>query len=46
MQLLLKMKFIIVALVVLTSLTGCMKDYDLNPYTTLLNQIVKHNVQN
>ena len=42
----LKMKFIIVVFVMLTSLSGCAKDYDLNPYTTLLNQIVKHNVQN
>ena len=36
-----KIKNIIVVLVMLTSLSGCMKDYDLNPYTTVLNQLIK-----
>ena len=41
MQTLLKRKFIIVLLVILTSLSGCAKDY--NPWTTVLNQLIKAN---
>ena len=43
MQLLLKIKNIIVLIVILISLSGCIKDYDLNPYTTVLNQLIKAN---
>lgn len=41
MQLFLKTKFIIVALVMLTFLSGCAKDFDLNPITTVMRSIVK-----
>ena len=41
MQLLLKIKNIIVLIVISISLSACMKDYDLNPYTTVLNQLIK-----
>ena len=41
MRLLLKIKNIIVLSVILISLSGCIKDYDLNPYTTVLNQLIK-----
>ena len=42
MQLLLKIKFIIVVLVMLTGLSGCAaKDYNLNPWTTVMNQLIK-----
>jgi len=43
MQLLLKIKTIIVLIVILISLSGCIKDYDLNPWTTALNQLIKVN---
>ncbi len=35
------MKNIIVLIVVLIGLSGCAKDYNFNPYTTILNQILK-----
>tara|TARA_R100001129_G_C5291447_1_gene239784 strand:- start:413 stop:553 length:141 start_codon:yes stop_codon:yes gene_type:complete len=41
MQLFMKTKFIIVALVMLTSLSGCAKDFDLNPATTVMRTIIK-----
>ena len=41
MQLLLKIKNIIVLIVISISLSACIKDYDLNPYTTVLNQLIK-----
>ncbi len=41
MQLFLKTKFIIVALVMLISLSGCAKDFDLNPVTTVMRTILK-----
>ena len=41
MQTLLKRKFIIVLFVILTSLSGCAKDY--NPWTTIVNQLIKAN---
>ena len=41
MQLLLKIKSIIVVLVMLISLSGCAKDYDLNPWTTVLKHTLK-----
>ena len=41
MQLLLKIKSIIVLIVILMSLSGCVKDYDLNPWTTVLKQVMK-----
>jgi hypothetical protein len=41
MQLLLKTKFIIVVLVMLTSLSGCVKDLDLNPATTVMRTIIQ-----
>ena len=43
MQLLLKTKFIIVLIVILISLSACAKDYQLNPLTTILNQLIKAN---
>ena len=46
MRLLLKIKNIIVLSVILISLSGCIKDYDLNPYTTVLNQLIKEKKQN
>ena len=41
MQLLLKIKFIIVVLVMLMSLSGCMKDYDFNPATTGVRMMIQ-----
>ena len=41
MQLLFRIKFIIVVLVMLTGLSGCAKDYDLNPWTTVMKQVIK-----
>jgi len=41
MQLLLKTKLIIVALVMLASLSGCAKDFDPNPITTVVRSIIK-----
>tara|TARA_R100001086_G_scaffold177502_1_gene98078 strand:+ start:247 stop:393 length:147 start_codon:yes stop_codon:yes gene_type:complete len=41
MQLLLNIKNIIVLIVILISLSGCVKDYDLNPWTTVLKQTLK-----
>ena len=41
MQTLLKRKFIIVLLVILTSLSWCAKDY--NAWTTIVNQLIKTN---
>jgi len=41
MQLLLKIKSVIVLIVILTSLSGCVKDYDLNPWTTVLKHALK-----
>lgn len=43
MQLLLKIKNIIVLIVILISLSGCVKDYDLNPWTTVMRQMIKVN---
>jgi hypothetical protein len=44
MQLLLKTKFIIVVLVLLSSLLqGCTKDFDLNPTSTIVRMIVQNN---
>lgn len=43
MQLLLKTKFIIVLIVILINLSACAKDYQLNPLTTILNQLIKGN---
>ena len=45
MQLLLKIKNIIVLIVILISLSGCIKDYDLNPWTTIMNQLIKANYE-
>ena len=46
MQLLLKIKFIIVLIVMLTNLSGCAaKDYNLNPWTTVMNQLIKANYE-
>lgn len=46
MQLLLKIKNIIVVLVMLTSLSGCAaKDYNLNPWTTVMNQLIKAGIE-
>tara|TARA_R100001463_G_scaffold1419_1_gene6314 strand:- start:1324 stop:1467 length:144 start_codon:yes stop_codon:yes gene_type:complete len=38
-----KIKFIIVLFVILTSLLGCAKDFQLNPWTTAINQLIKVN---
>jgi len=43
MQLLLKIKSIIVLIVILINLSGCVKDYDLNPWTTVLKHTLKGN---
>ena len=43
MQLLLKIKTIIVLIVILISLSACTKDYQLNPWTTAINQLIKVN---
>ena len=45
MQLLLKIKNIIVLIVILISLSGCIKDYDLNPWTTVVNQLIKAGIE-
>jgi len=37
-----KFKFIIVVLVLSVSLLGCVKDYDLNPGTTILRQLINN----
>jgi len=42
MQLFLKTKFIIVALVLWSSLLqGCTRDFDLNPITTVMRTLIK-----
>jgi hypothetical protein len=44
MQFLLKIKFTFVVLVLLSSLLmGCIKDYDLNPATTVIRTLLKGN---
>ena len=45
MQLLLRIKNTIVLIVILISLSGCIKDYDLNPWTTVMNQLIKGNYE-
>lgn len=37
-----KLKFIIVVLVFSLSLFGCIKDYDINPATTIIRTLIKH----
>ena len=41
MQLYMKIKFIIVVLVLSLSLLGCIKDFDLNPATTVVRTLLK-----
>ena len=37
------LKNIIVLIVILISLSGCIKDYDINPATTIVRQLVNLN---
>jgi len=37
----LKIKFIIVLLAMLISLSGCVKDYDFNPATTVVRMMIQ-----
>ena len=36
--------YIIIYALIILWLTGCAKDYNLNPWTTALNQLVKENI--